>query len=90
MFDVIFKDAVVAGIPLLAFVIGIVQFVKGFGLEGKVVRVVSAVTGLLFGFGFKLSQGPMPSDFAGWFAVLVFGLALGLTASGLYDAAKPQ
>ncbi len=35
----------------------------------------------------------MPADFAGWFAVLIFGLALGLVASGFYkflDARLPK
>lgn len=82
--DDLFRNAVVAGIPLLALVIGLVQQIKGFvvGIKGK---VISLVVGLLLGGGYELSHG-IPSDLAGWFGVVVFGLALGVVASGLYDA----
>jgi hypothetical protein len=86
MFEDAFKYAVVAGIPLLVLTIGLVQFIKGFGLSGRLVRLLSAGVGLLLGFGYHLSRAPMPTDFAGWFEVLVFGLAVGVSASGLYDA----
>ena len=84
----IFKDAVVAGVPLLALLIGLVQFIKGFNLQGTVVRVVSYVVGLLLGVGYNISVSGVPADFAGWFAVVVFGLGLGLVGSGIYDAAN--
>jgi hypothetical protein len=33
----------------------------------------------------------MPVGFTGWFGVIVFGLALGLVASGIYDVLnKPK
>jgi hypothetical protein len=82
-----FADIVVAGIPLLAIVIGLVQFVKGFGLNGNAVQVASLVIGLVLGIGYQVSLAP-PADFAGWFATVIFGLGLGLVASGLYDANK--
>lgn len=81
----IFKDAVVAGVPLLLLVFGLVQWVKGFGLAGNTVRAVSMVIGILLGVGYNLSAGPVVG-FAGWFAATVFGLMLGLAASGIYDA----
>jgi len=87
MFDQIFKDAVVAGIPLLALVLGLVQVIKGFivGVKGK---LISVIVGLLLGGGYELSKFGMPSDFNGWFTVVVFGLAMGVVAFGLYDVAK--
>lgn len=84
----IFDSAVVAGVPLLALVIGLVQFIKGFGLAGNAVRGISVVIGLVLGIGYQLSIA-VPVDFAGWFGAVVFGVMLGLVASGLYDAAKP-
>lgn len=85
-----FENVAVAGIPLLAVVIGLVQFVKGFGFEGKGVRALSAMIGLALGIGYQLSVA-MPADFAGWFGAVVFGLGLGVVASGVYDALnKPQ
>jgi hypothetical protein len=40
--------------------------------------------GVVFGILYKLSLA-LPFDFASWLAVIVFGLALGLTTSGIYD-----
>lgn len=92
----LFSDLTVAGIPLMFIVLGLTQYVKSFGVSGPIVRAVSLGIGLLMGLGYKLSSGPLPADFAGWFATIVFGLAVGLTASGVYDAGaqaarnKPQ
>jgi len=83
----IFDNVVVAGIPLLVVVLGVVQFIKGFGLAGNAVKLLSLSVGLLLGIGYQLSV-TVPVDFAGWFSVSVFGLGLGLVASGIYDAAK--
>lgn len=80
-----FETIVVAGIPLLVVVIGLVQFIKGFGLSGNVVKGLSLAIGLVLGGGYQYSLAA-PVDFAGWFALVVFGLGLGLVASGLYDA----
>lgn len=80
-----FDNIVVAGIPLLVIVIGLVQFIKGFGLAGNAVKSLSLAIGLVLGGGYQYSIAA-PADFAGWFALAIFGLGLGLVASGLYDA----
>ena len=87
IFKVVFDNASVAGIPLLAFVLGLVQWVKGFNLQGAQVKIASMVIGVLLGVGYQFSVA-VPVDFTGWFGVAVFGIALGLTASGLYDVAN--
>lgn len=84
----VFKDAVVAGIPLLAVLIGLVQFIKGFGLAGTQVKLLSFFIGLLLGVGYNLSVSGAPVAFAGWFAIVIYGLGLALVGSGLYDASK--
>lgn len=89
VFGIVFQNASVAGIPLLAFVLGLVQWIKGFGLAGTQVKLASMVVGILLGIGYQFSIGA-PVDFAGWFAVLIFGIALGLVASGLYDVSTPS
>jgi hypothetical protein len=81
MFD--FSTLLVGGIPLVAVVFGLVEFSKSLGLKGKMLTVVSLLLGLLFGLAFRLTIS-VPADFAGWFAAVVFGLALGLIASGFY------
>lgn len=87
MFDQLFKDAVVAGVPILALILGLVQVIKGFivGVRGKLLAVIA---GLLLGGGYELSKFGLPSDFSGWFNVVVFGLAMGVTAFGLFDVAN--
>jgi hypothetical protein len=85
----IFKDVAVAGVPLLAFVLGLVQWVKGFGMSGNSVKALSMGIGLVFGVGYQYATIP-PVEFAGWFAAVVFGLALGLVASGIYEVANPK
>lgn len=83
----IFTSITVAGIPLVLIVLGLVEWVKGFGVEGQSLRGVSLVIGLALGIGYQLSIA-VPADFTGWFSAVVFGLGLGLVASGLFDAAK--
>lgn len=82
-----FIDVAVAGIPLLFVVLGLVEWLKRVGLAGNGLLVASLVIGLVLGGGYQLTQG-IPVDFAGWFAVMVYGLALGLVASGVYEVIK--
>ena len=86
-FVTLFENATVAGIPLLLFVLALVQSVKSFGVSGNYAKAASMVIGLVLGIGYQLTLAA-PVDFAGWFTTVVFGLALGLGASGLYDASK--
>jgi len=85
----IFDGIVVAGIPLLLVVLGLVQFVKGFGFSGTAVKLLSLSIGVLLGIGYQFSVSP-PVDFSSWFAVVIFGLGLGLVARGVYDVAKSK
>ena len=80
-------DAIVAGLPLVLVVIGLVEWFKQLGVQGNNLRYVSMAIGLVFGIGYQVSLG-MPTDYAGWFGAAVYGLALGLVASGIYDAAS--
>ena len=82
-----FTQYLVAGVPLVLVVLGLVEWVKSLGLTGKAVKIVSLMIGLILGIGYQLSLA-VPVGFGGWFTVTVFGLGLGLVASGIYDAAK--
>ncbi len=87
MFD--FSTLLVAGISLIIVIFGLVEFSKCLGLKGKALTVFSMLLGVVFGSAYKISEsGACPTDFAGWFAVIVFGLALGLVTSGIYDFAN--
>jgi hypothetical protein len=83
-----FQDILVAGVPLLLVVIGLVEWVKKINVPSNALPFVSMGIGLILGSGYQVAENGVPLDFAGWFAVIVFGLAIGLVASGLFDAAK--
>jgi len=80
-------DAIVAGLPLVLVVLGLVEWVKRLGLAGKAVVIVSMAIGLALGLAYQVSIA-VPIDFAGWFSASVYGIGLGLVASGIYDAGK--
>ena len=82
-----FSMYLVAGVPLVLVVLGLVEWVKGLGLQGNAVKVVSMLIGLLLGVGYQFSLA-VPIGFSGWFSCVVFGISLGLVASGIYDATK--
>lgn len=82
------QDILVAGVPLLLVVIGLVEWVKKINVPSNALPFVSMGIGLILGSGYQVAENGVPLDFAGWFAVIVFGLAIGLVASGLFDAAK--
>ena len=88
-----FNTLLVGGIPLIVVVFGLVEFIKSLGLKGRVLTITSLVLGLIFGMAYQIAQAGTPAGFAGWFTALVFGLAIGLTASGFYkfiDARAPE
>lgn len=86
MFDLsAFFKASVAGVPLLFVVLGLVQWMKGYFKDDKIIRGISMALGLLLGGGYLLSTLGFPLDFAGWFSVAVYGLGVGVVASGIYD-----
>lgn len=49
--------------------------------------VLSMAIGLILGVLYQISLG-IPVDFAGWFGAVLYGLALGITASGVYNAIR--
>ena len=85
----LFSNIEVAGVPLLLVTLGLVQFIKGFGLSGNIVKGVSLAVGFLLGLGYQFSVAA-PVGFAGWFSATVFGLGLGLVASGVYEVVSPK
>ena len=80
-------DQVVNGIPLAALVIALVEWVKRIGVEGKALNAVSMAIGAVIGVAYWYAQSPLQS-FSDWFGAVIYGLALGLVASGIYDAVR--
>ena len=80
-----FSDALVNGVPLVVVIMGLVEFAKKLGLQGKALIVLSMMLGIAFGVAYQVSISGVAGDFSTWFGYVVYGLALGLTASGIYD-----
>jgi hypothetical protein len=80
-------EQIVNGIPLVTLVIALVEWVKRFGVKGAWLNATSMLIGLVIGVAYWYAQSPLGS-FAEWFGAIVYGLMLGLGASGVYDAAK--
>lgn len=68
-----------AGIPAVLLIIGIAELIKGLGFNPKFIPVINLVLGLVAGIA--LNTGDIMQ---GIFA----GLAVGLSASGLYSGIK--
>lgn len=82
-----FSDAIVNGVPLVFVIAGLVEFAKKFDLRGKSCTALSMGLGVVFGVAYQVQAGP-PANFAGWFGAVLYGLALGIVTSGLYDFTK--
>lgn len=78
-------NPIINGVPLTALVIALVEWVKRFGVEGKTINAVSLIIGAIVGVAYWYAQSSLVT-FTDWFNALLYGLTLGLTASGLYDA----
>lgn len=68
---------------LLVIVFGLVEFIKLFGIQGSVLRIISMLLGVSLAVIFKLSQ-VYPSWYP-WIDIASFGIVIGLTASGIYE-----
>lgn len=82
--------AMVKGIPLLLIVAGVVEYIKKAGLTGNKLLFASMGVGLVFGGGWVITQERPPlgdawTIYVYWFGVMVYGVGLGLVASGLFD-----
>ena len=82
-----YLNVMVAGVPIVFVVLGLGFLYGKFGATGKPQLGLSVLTGFLLGFGYMLSQA-FPTTYAGWFAVIVFALAMGLLPSGIYETFK--
>ena len=80
--------ALVAGIPLLLVVIGVVQFVKEkLKWSGVGVEVFAIAFGLIAGFGYHVyAAGAFVASFNFVFEGVIYGLGVGLVATGIYKA----
>lgn len=79
----LFKD-MASGAPIIFVVMGCVQWVKvTFNTKEPWTNIVSMLIGLAFGGGYLYGVNK-PHDYMTWFAVVVYGVGLGLIASGVF------
>jgi hypothetical protein len=68
---------------VLGAILGLVEFMKQVGLSGDIkIRIASMITGVALGVLFQL-QAMYPA-IEPWFRVAIYGIVMGLTASGLF------
>lgn len=78
-------DNIYAGVAAVPMIVGLVEVGKRLGLSEKVAPVMSMLFGLALSLGYQFVQGGDPRS---WVDAVVIGLALGLSASGLYSSGK--
>ena len=72
---------------LLPIVMALVTLYGKFGVAGKWQLASSLATGLVLG-GILMYLELKPVTSEGWVAIALYGLLLGLTATGVYDVLK--
>ena len=82
------KVGLVNAVMLQPFILALVTLYGRFGAEGKLQLGLSVLTGLVLGVAAQIAALGVPVDFAGWFALFIYGLIPGLVASGLYETGK--
>jgi len=84
-------DIFIAGFSLVTVILSLVELLKKLGLSGNGLILLSAAVGVVLGVGYKLSlMFPLVGP---WFEVGIFGIVMGLVASGFYafvDARWPK
>jgi hypothetical protein len=83
MFEAIFDKVLIAGVPLIVMVLGLVEFSKQLGVKGKGLMVLAMVVGTLFYGTHKAAE--MYPVIAPWLELVVYGLGGGVAATGIYD-----
>lgn len=90
MFDLVefIQAATVNTAVLLPIVMALVTLYGKFGVQGKAQLALSLLTGFVLGVIVMLADLGVPVDFAGWVALVLYGLIPGLVASGVYETGK--
>ena len=85
-----FDALLVGSVPLMIVVFGLVEMIKSLGIEGRSLTIISMLLGLAFGMAYQISSAGVPVGFPDWFQVIIFGLLIGLVASGFYKFAADR
>lgn len=74
----------IGGSPISFVVIGLVEYAKRLGITGRTLLIISMALGCVIG-GAYLYSTARPTDLFGFLVCGIYGLLLGLVASGIYD-----
>ena len=77
----------IGGVPLVAVIMALVEYLKKMNVSGNWLLLASLIIGTIAGVAYRYSAAPL-ATFGEWMGAVVYGLAIGLTASGLYDVGK--
>jgi len=90
MFDVstFIQAALTNTVILLPVIMALVTLYGKFGASGKLQLALSLVTGFVLGMAIMAADLGLPTNYAGWVALVIYGLIPGLVASGVYETGK--
>ncbi len=77
------SNFIVNPVTLALIVLGIVEFIKKFGVTGNKLMLIAMAVGLFFGFVYKVREFYLPAQ--PYIDVAYFAIAVGLGASGIYS-----
>jgi hypothetical protein len=78
-------ELVIGAGALMWFVTGLVTYAKKLGARGKWLTVIAFLLGVGIGGAYKVLLTP-PVNALDWFLAVLFGLGIGLIATGVYDS----
>jgi hypothetical protein len=70
-------------VTLALIVLGVVEFIKKFGVAGNKLMLIAMFVGIFFALLYKLREFYLPAQ--PYIDVAFFGIAVGLGASGIYS-----
>lgn len=73
---------------LVGLVMALTTIAGMFGLSGKVQLAFALTLGIVLGGGAQIAEIGLPTQFSGWFALLIYGLVVGASAVGVYETGK--
>ena len=76
------SDLVIRGIPVIAIVIGLVEYAKSWGLDTKYAALLSMGLGVVASLTIQLAV--VYPEISPWVEAVVMGLVVGMSATGLY------
>jgi len=74
---------IVNPVTLALIVLGVVEFIKKFGVSGNKLMLISMCVGIFLGLVYKARELYVPAQ--PYIDVAFFGIAVGLGASGIYS-----